>query len=293
MDYGSSRKVGEMPERVRIGIVKMGCIGAMPLLEFLLDERADREDLEVRVIGSGAKMVPEETAEVSERLLEFKPHLAIAISPNATLPGSAKSRELLLKAGIPTIVISDLPAKKIVEQLKAQGYGYIIIEADSMIGARREFLDPIEMALFNSDIIKVLSVTGVYQIIYTELEKVITAIKKGETPTLPQIIITKEIAVDAAGFQNPYAKAKAMAAYEISRKVADLTVEGCFVVKERERYVPIIAAAHEIMRIAAKLADEARELEKSGDTVLRTPHSKDGTILKKRKLIEKPESPAY
>ena len=293
MDYGSSRKVRGMPERVRIGIVKMGCIGAMPLLEFLLDERADREDLEVRVVGSGAKMVPEETAEVSERLLELKPHLAIAISPNATLPGPAKSRELLLKAGIPTIVISDLPAKKIVEQLKTQGYGYIIIEADSMIGARREFLDPIEMALFNSDIIKVLSITGVYNIICTELEKVVTAIKKGEPPTLPQIIITKEIAVDATGFQNPYAKAKAMAAYEISRKVADLTVEGCFVVKERERYVPIIAAAHEIMRIAAKLADEARELEKSGDMVLRTPHSKDGTILKKRRLIEKPESPAY
>jgi len=293
MDYGSSRKVRGMPERVRIGIVKMGCIGTMPLLEFLLDERADREDLEVRVVGSGAKMSPEETAEVSERLLEFKPHIAIAISPNATLPGPTKSRELLLKAGIPTIVISDLPAKKIVDQLKAQGYGYIIVEADSMIGARREFLDPIEMALFNSDIIKVLSVTGVFQIIYTELENVITAIKKGEPPTLPQIIVTKEIAVDAAGFQNPYAKAKAMASYEISRKVADLTVEGCFVVKERERYVPIIAAAHEMMRVASKLADEARELEKSGDAVLRTPHSKDGTILKKRKLNEKPESPAY
>jgi len=281
-----------MPERVRIGIVKMGCIGTMPLLEFLLDERAEREDLEVRVVGSGAKMVPEETTEVSERLLEFKPNIAIAISPNATLPGPTKSREILLKNGIPTIVISDLPAKKIVEQLKAQGYGYIIVEADSMIGARREFLDPIEMALFNSDIIKVLSVTGVFQIISAELENVITAIKKGETPTLPHIIATKEIAVDAAGFQNPYAKVKAMASYEISRKVADLTVEGCFVVKDRERCIPMVAAAHEMLRVAAKLADEARELEKSEDTVLRTPHSKDGTILEKRKLIEKPENPS-
>jgi len=262
----------------------------MPLLEFLLDERADREDLEVRVVGSGAKMVPEEATEVSERLLEFKPHIAIAISPNATLPGPTKSREILLKAGVPTIVISDLPAKKIVDQLKEQGYGYIIVEADSMIGARREFLDPIEMALFNADIIKVLSVTGVFQIIYAELENVITAIKKGETPTLPQTVINKEIAVDAAGFQNPYARVKAMASYEISRKVADLTVEGCFVVKDSERYIPIVAAAHEMMRVAATLADEARELEKSEDTVLRMPHSKDGTILKKRKLIEKPES---
>lgn len=292
MDYRSSRNVREMPERIKIGIVKMGCIGTLPLLEFLLDERAEREDLEVRVVGSGAKMSPEETAEVSEKLLEFKPHIAIAISPNATLPGPTKARELLLKANIPTIVISDPPAKKIVEQLKVQGYGYIIVEADSMIGARREFLDPTEMALFNSDIIKVLSVTGVYRIIYAELENLIKAVKKDETLTLPHIVITKEIAVDAAGFQNPYAKAKAMAAYEISRKVADLTVEGCFVLKERERYIPTVAAAHEMMRVAAKLADEARELEKSGDTVLRTPHDKDGAVLKKRKLIEKPESPA-
>lgn len=102
------------------------------------------------------------------------------------------------------------------------------------------------------------------------------------------MIIDKELATNAAGFENPYARVKAMAAYEMSRLVADLTVEGCFVVKERERYIPIVAAAHELMRYAAFLADEAREIEKYGDHVLRMPHHKTGEILIKRKLLEKP-----
>ena len=58
--------------------------------------------------------------------------------------------------------------------------------------------------------------------------------------------------------------------------------------QEPERYVPIVAAAHEMMRVAAMLADEARELEKSGDTVLRQPHKKSGEILTKTALAEKP-----
>jgi len=50
----------------------------------------------------------------------------------------------------------------------------------------------------------------------------------------------------------------------------------------------MVAAAHEIMRTAAKLADEAREIEKSQDKVLRRPHFKDGKIGTKRSLMEKP-----
>jgi F420-dependent methylenetetrahydromethanopterin dehydrogenase len=35
------------------------------------------------------------------------------------------------------------------------------------------------MALFNSNVIKVLAITGVYRIIYQEIDRVIIVIKKG------------------------------------------------------------------------------------------------------------------
>ena len=40
-----------------------------------------------------------------------------------------------------------------------------------------------------------------------------------------------------------------------------------------------------MMRIASLLADSAREIEKSNDTVLRTPHSRGGEILRNVKLL--------
>jgi methylenetetrahydromethanopterin dehydrogenase len=49
------------------------------------------------------------------------------------------------------------------------------------------------------------------------------------------------------------------------------------------------AAAHEIMRQAAVLAESAREMEKCGDTVYRQPHKRDGTLVSKRPLMEKPQ----
>jgi len=276
---------------VKVGFAKVGNIATAPLIEFLLDERADRNDIDVRVVSSGAKMGVEQAEEVAKKLLEFKPDFAVVTSPNATLPGPKRLRELLAEGGIPVIVVSDAPAKKIVKKLQEAGFGYIIVTADAMIGARREFLDPVEMALFNADLIKVLAVTGVFNIVQVELDKVIDAFKNGEKPTLPRIVIDKDKAVEAANFSNPYAKAKAMASFEIARRVADLTVEGCFMVKEWERYTLLVAAAHEMMKTAAKLADEARELEKATDSVYRSPHSRAGLILSKRKLIEKPAKP--
>jgi methylenetetrahydromethanopterin dehydrogenase len=77
----------------------------------------------------------------------------------------------------------------------------------------------------------------------------------------------------------------------MARRVADITAEGCFQVKEWERYTELVAAAHELMRQAAQLADEARETEKSQDSVCRTPHYDDGTVLSKKKLVEKPTKP--
>jgi methylenetetrahydromethanopterin dehydrogenase len=276
---------------VKIGFGKLGNIGSAPLLEFLLDERAERKDIEVRVVSSGAKMSVEHGLEIGQKLSEFKPDFAVLTSPNAALPGPSKLREVLTNAKIPTILVSDGPAKKAVADIEKAGAGYLIVEADAMIGARREFLDPAEMAIFNADLFKVLTVTGVFRILWQEIDKVVQSIQKGQVPTLPRVVINKEKAIEASGLNNPYAKTKAMAAHEIAKRVADLTVEGCFVVKEWERYTQLVAAAHEMMREAARLADEAREIDKAEDMILRTPHYDDGVMLSKRKLLEKPKKP--
>jgi methylenetetrahydromethanopterin dehydrogenase len=280
----------EVTKIAKVCILKLGCIGSAPLLEYLLDERADRGDIEIRVISTGAKMYDEKYGlELAEKGLKEDCDIYIVVSPNATTPGPTKARETLREKGKHVIVVSDAPTSKIVKDLDAKGFGYIIVLADSMIGARREFLDPIEMALFNSDLIRVLAVTGVYRLLQLEIDNVINQIKKGaESIQLPKIVVDKETIVKYAEFRNPYAKVKAMAAYEMARHVADLTIEGCFRIKEAERYIPIVAAAHEMMRYAALLADEAREIEKYGDTVVRTPHSVRGEVLYKEKIMEKP-----
>jgi methylenetetrahydromethanopterin dehydrogenase len=270
---------------VKVGVFKMGAIGTALLVELLLDERADRENISVRVVTTGAKM-QEDEASAAEKLKEFDPDLVIVTSPNAALPGPKAAREAF--QGKPVIVISDAPAKKAKDEFEEKGYGYILVNADSMIGARREFLDPTEMALFNSDVIKVLAVTGAFRAVQKELDRVISEIEAGNTPELPKLVITAEKAVEYGGFSNPYARGKAMAAYTIAEKVADVNVKGCFMVKEAEKYIPLVASAHEMMRVAAKLADEAREMEKGLDALYRTPHSRDGTVLKKDKLLDKP-----
>ncbi|MEM0232481.1 MAG: F420-dependent methylenetetrahydromethanopterin dehydrogenase [Candidatus Nezhaarchaeales archaeon] len=272
---------------VKVGIIKLGCIGCAPLLEYLLDERADRNDINVRVVSSGAKMTPQDAEEIVKMLEPFKPQLIIIVSPNAALPGPTKAREVAKSLNVPTLIISDAPARKAVSKFEENGFGYIIVEADSMIGARREFLDPTEMALFNADIIRVLAITGVFNLIVKTIDDMIASIKKGEEVKLPRLIVTKEIALENAGFSNPYAYAKAMAAFEAARKVSDLTTEGCFKVQEWEKYIPLVAAGHELMRYAAKLSDEAREIEKGLDQVMRVPHRASGELSVKRKLIEK------
>jgi len=273
---------------IRIGVAKCGNIGSSVLLDILLDERAEREDIVVRVVGSGPKLTPEEAREVVSKLLEFKPDLVLFASPNAALPGPTAGRELLAEAGVPTIIITDGPGRKAVKDIEAKGMGYIIVPADSMIGARREFLDPTEMAIYNADLIKVLACTGVYHALVEAVDRAIEDLKAGREPELPRLVLGRDEAVEAARFTNPYARAKAMAAYEMAAKVADLTVEGCFKIKEWEHYTQVVAAAHELMREAARLADEAREIEKQGDTVFRAPHNRKGRLLKKTRLLEKP-----
>jgi methylenetetrahydromethanopterin dehydrogenase len=278
-----------MANIVKVGVFKCGNIGAAPVLELLLDELAEREDIRVRTVTAGSKMNVEDVEETLPKLLEFNPDLIVSISPNAGIPGPAKAREILSNRKIPCIVISDAPAKKVTGEIEKQGLGYIIILGDPLIGARREFLDPVEMAIFNSNIIKVLAATGILRVIHQEIDKIITAIKEKQTITLPKLILDTEYIRDNSDFRNPYAKAKAMAAYELTKKIAEIDQKACFVEKEKEKYIPLVACAHEIAQIAARLAEEAREIEKYADTLVRKPHSKEGKPLTKTNLLLSPK----
>ena len=275
-------------EKVKIGVFKCGNIGVAPVFELLLDELAERGDLKVRTVTTGSKMGVEDVEEALPKLFEFDPNLIVFISPNPAIPGPAKVREILSERGVPSVVISDGVAKRIKDELGKQGLGYMIIMGDPLIGARREFLDPIEMAIFNSNILKVLAITGVLRILYEEIDRLIASIREGLTATLPRLIVDTDAIRDNSDFQNPYAKAKAMAAYELTKKIAEIDTRACFIEKEREKYIPLVACAHEIAQIAAKLAEEAREIEKYSDTLARKPHSKKGEPLSKTKLTLPP-----
>ena len=271
---------------LRVGILKNGTIGSSLLLAFLIDERAESTRINVLEVTSGAKMHPPEyCVETMKKLLELRPDLIIMSSPNAALKGPQEAREMA--GGIPTIIISDAPAKKALDEIKEKGMGYILVNCDSMIGARRPFLDPIEMSIFNADLLKVLAITGALRIIAEELNKVIMDMLEGRSPNLPQIVVDATVATTAAGFSNPYAQAKAIAAFELAASVSKLTGKACFVLKDKEEYMPLLAAAHEMMAYAAKMCDDAREIEKSNDTVLRRPHHAKQQILNKKILMEK------
>lgn len=270
----------------KIGIFKCGNIGTSPLLELLLDELADRQDIKVRTVTTGSKMGLDDVEEALPKIFEFNPDLFIVISPNTALPGPAKAREAISSSGRPGVVISDSPAKRAKADIEKQGLGYIIITGDPMIGARKEFLDAIEMALFNSNINKVLAISGAYRIVHQEIDKLITSLEIGKPPVLPKLVVDLAAIRDNAELSNPYAKAKAMAAYAMAEKLAEINVQACFMEKESEKYIYLVACSHEIAQIAAKLAEEAREIEKYNDTLLRKPHSKSGKIKTKSKLMQ-------
>ncbi len=282
----------------KLGVLKLGCIGAAPLLDLLLDERADRDDLEVRAFTCGAKLDADSCGAPTAAILAYQPQLILLVSPNAALGGPANSRKAIAAAGIPVITLSDGPSKKAFfkknEEGKqvmnvSEGQGFMIFPADSMIGARREFLDPTEMSLFNADVIKVLAASGALRLIQTELDRVIESLKRQEAPKLPTLTVTPEKAVAAGGFGNPYGAAKAYAALAIAEAVSAITADGCFKEADPARYVQMVAAGHEMMRSAARLADEARELEKGNDSILRTPHAASGAARRKTRLHDKPE----
>jgi len=272
----------------KIGIFKCGNIGTSPLLELLLDELADRKDIKVRTVTTGSKMALEDVEEALPKMLEFNSDLFVVISPNTALPGPAKARETFASSGKPGIVITDAPGKRVKADLEKQGLGYIIVTGDPLIGARKEFLDPTEMAVFNSNVSKVLAITGVYRIVQQEIDKAIYAIEAGQAPILPKLVIDITVIRDNSVLSNPYARAKAMAAYALAEKVADINALACFVEKESLKYIPLVASAHEIAQTAARLAEEAREIEKYNDSVVRKPHAKDGRLKNKTKLFLDP-----
>jgi len=278
----------QQPQPKKIGIFKCGNIGTSPCLELILDELADRRDIKVRVVTTGSKMGPDDVEEALPKMFEFNPDMMVIISPNTALPGPAKAREATSNRKLPGIVITDSPGKKVRPDIEKQGLGYIIITGDPMIGARKEFLDPVEMALFNSNVNKVLAITGVYRIVYQEIDKVIYALEAGLPTVLPKLVIDIATIRDLALFSNPYAKAKAIAAYGMAEKLADIDVQACFIEKEGDKYIPLVAAAHEVAQAAARLAEEAREIEKYNDSVLRKPHAKDGKLKTKTKLMLQP-----
>lgn len=281
----------------KLGVLKLGCIGAAPLLDLLFDERADREDLEVRAHTCGAKLDPASCAEPTAAMLAYRPQLVVLVSPNAALPGPANARKALADAGIPVVTLSDGPSKKAFFKKNDEGkqvmqvpanQGFMIFLADSMIGARREFLDPTEMSLFNADVIRVLAATGVLRLVQHQIDRLIGDLREGRTPQFPTLTVTPDKAVAAGDFGNPYAAAKAYAALTIAEGVSAVTADGCFREQDPARYVRMVAAGHEMMRTAARLADEARELEKGADSLARTPHAANGAILRKTALDAKP-----
>ncbi|RAP49198.1 MAG: methylenetetrahydromethanopterin dehydrogenase [Methanosphaera sp. rholeuAM74] len=271
---------------VKIAIVKIGNIGTSPVIDLVLDERADRNDVEVRTISSGSKMGSKQVEDLLPNIHKLNPDIIIFISPNPNAKHPKRAREILSEIDIPTIIIGDKPGEKAIGQMKEQNLGYILIRADPMIGARREFLDPTEMALFNSDVLKVLSITGAFRLVHETMDELINKLNNNEEIELPEIVVKAEVAIQYAGFKNPYAMSKALAAYHIASRVSDMDIKACFKTDEPDIYIPLVTAAHEMMSAAAKLADEARDIEKGNDTVLRTPHRRDGTVLRKTSLMD-------
>ena len=271
---------------LKIVFAKIGMIGITPMIEGLFDERAVRKDIVIRSVYSGCRMEPSDAKEVLETALALKPQLLIFVTPYLQGEGPMAGVEMLCGSGVPSCVVSNTATKEVLNKLEENNIGYIIVDADPMIGAKKEFLDPVEMCLFNSDIIRVLALTGVYRAIQIEVDKMMEALKQGLKPQPPKLILDKAKALAYAGYHNPYAAAKAMAAYEACRLVAELSTRGCYAVKEIGRALHYVSASHEVMRLAARMVDEAREMEKKNDTVERLIHISDGSVIRRVRLLE-------
>tara|TARA_B100000749_G_C18403471_1_gene455850 strand:- start:149 stop:973 length:825 start_codon:yes stop_codon:yes gene_type:complete len=270
---------------VKITVVKSGFIGVTTLIEALLDERAARKDISVHSISSGSKMHTEASEDLEKNALLYDTDFFILVTPNASLD-APKELAFNLSKHKPTLVVSDNPASKSINDFSNENLGYIVVQGDPLIGIRQEFLDPIEMSNFNSDVLKVLSITGAFRALVHEIDLVVSAINNSQPIVLPRIIVDKHKALSHSGLSNPYAKSKALASYEMAKLVGRLSAEGGYKEKDRQKYLLVVSASHELIRQAAILADEAREIEKTHDNVFRQIHDSEGNYATKNKLLD-------
>ena len=82
---------------VKIGVIKCGNLGTSPVIDLVLDERADRPNIDVRGVSSGAKMGPEQIEEVVPKIMDFDPDFVVFISPNPGAPGPARQENYYLQ----------------------------------------------------------------------------------------------------------------------------------------------------------------------------------------------------
>ncbi|MFX1519874.1 MAG: F420-dependent methylenetetrahydromethanopterin dehydrogenase [Promethearchaeota archaeon] len=270
---------------IKIAIVKAGNIATSTIIDIILDERAHREDIMIRTFGTGSKMQLEYIKEVIDTAIGINPDLLLYVGPNISSKKNIEIANTLKELNVPVVFIGDAKDKLITETLDILNMGYLILEGDPLLGAKRAVLDSTEMVLFNANILKVLAVSGTIHLLQHELDRVISGLKKEEIH-LPKIIVNSDLALEYAGIENPYAHAKAKASYEMAILVHKLNYQGCFVLKKKDEYIPCVLSAHELAENAAELAQEARNIEKINDSILRAPHDRLGQILKKVKLYE-------
>ena len=127
---------------VKVGVAKLGNIASGVMAELLLDERADREDMQTFMATSGTKLQPEDIDRVVTNMIAYKPDFAIVVSPNGVLPGPTGARERLAAAGIPVVFITDdVTTKKewhqqVMKKLPRVWAGFLYLQ----LPASREFL---------------------------------------------------------------------------------------------------------------------------------------------------------
>ena len=125
---------------VNIGFIKMGNLGMSQVINLIQDEIAAREGIAVRVFGTGAKMSPADAA-ATESFKQWNADFVVIISRNAAAPGPTAAREIW--KDVPCIVVSDGPTKKEArEALEQEGFGYMILPVDPLIGARERIPRP-------------------------------------------------------------------------------------------------------------------------------------------------------
>ena len=91
------------------------------------------------------------------------------------------------------------------------------------------------------------------------------------------------------GIVMPQAAQRMLAAPGHLRSRHQAVEEAAVEVFENFFQMVVVAAGGVDVLASAKLADEAREIEKANDSVLRRPHAKDGRLISKTKLLEKPQ----